>query len=341
MEIQIVGSRFSGKSTLFKALTGQSGAKAVAKVPDKRLNRLAEIYSSKKITPAQIILNDSPPPRANQNDELFIEKQIVPALKGKDTILYCLRSFTSQLATDPPDPTEELQLLETYLVMSDLHTTEKRLEKLNDRRIKHSQQERNEVNIICEKIMPILESSKPLRNQLDDESIKVALRIGLVSQLPAVAAVNEDDHYHNLIDQKLCDQWGIKAFPLNAELQSEISELPPEEQENFCEQFGLKQRAIDKLILALYDELSLITFLTGGEKEARAWPLAKGSTALQAAGKIHSDIQRGFIKAKVIGFKQLDQAGSIAEAKHQNLFRMEGKNYPISEGDVIEFMFNI
>lgn len=336
-----MGSRFSGKSTLFKALTGQSGCKAVAKVPDKRLNRLAEIYSSKKITPAQITLNDSPPPRANQNEELFIEKQIVPALKGKDAILYCLKSFASQLTTDSPNPTEELHLLETYLVMSDLHTTEKRLEKLNDRRVKHTQQERNEANIIVDKIMPVLESSKPLRNQLDDECIKAAIRIGLVSHLPAVAAVNEDDQHHNLIDHQLCEQWGIKAFPLNAELQAEISELPPEEQENFCEQLGLKQRAIDKLILALYDELCLITFLTAGEKEARAWPLAKGSTALQGAGKIHSDIQRGFIKAKVINFNQLDQVGSIAEAKQQNLFRMEGKNYSINEGDVIEFMFNI
>lgn len=336
-----MGSRLSGKSTLFKALTGKSLSKAVSKVPDPRLNRLAEIYQSKKITPAQIILNDSPSPRANQNDEQFIEKQIVPALKGKDAILYCVRSFAGQITESKPQPTEELHLLETYLVMSDLHTAEKRLEKLNDRKIKHTQLEKNETRIISEKIMPVLESSRPLRDQLDQESLKVALQIGLVSQLPAVAAVNEDDKFQDLIDEQLCTQWGIKAFPLNAELQAEISELPEEDQENFCQQLGLQQRAIDKLIKAAYDELSLITFLTAGEKEARAWPLVKGSTALQGAGKIHSDIQRGFIKAKVVNFDQINQVGTLGEAKQKNLFRMEGKDYIIREGDVIEFMFNI
>lgn len=341
MEVLIVGRRQSGKTTLIKALTGREGPKSIAEVPDERLIWLAAEYKSKKISRTHIDLVDSPIPRPKLDEENYIEKQIVPALKGMDALLYCIRAFDNPSLPGEVKPYSDIELLETYLILSDLHTVEKRLQKLTDRKLKHSDFEKIETRILKENILPLLESTSPLRGKINQEEYKLAIQIGLVSQTPAFAVLNTDDKQMWDDKDSIFKNHRIPYFEINSEIEAEINELTEEEQKNFIKELGIDERARDKLVKTLYENLSLITFLTAGEKESHAWTIKSGASAVEAAGKIHSDIAKGFIKAQVVSFENLKQAGSFQEAKKQNFVRLEGKDYIVCEGDIIDFRFNI
>lgn len=339
MELLIAGRRQSGKTTLLKTLTGYSSlsTKAVADIPDERLNWLSESFNSKKITKAQIFISDSPLPRPNIEEENYIEKQIVPALKGKDALLYCIRGFNDPSVPGDIDIDNDIDLLETYLILSDLHITEKRLERLNDTKFKQTNYEKIEKKILQEKVLPFLEKNIPLRKNISEEEIKIVKNVGLSTYIPSFVIVNIDDSFSN--EDKI--KSALPVFYINAKIESEIFELDDDEQKEFFLDLGIKESGKDKIMKALYKELSLIAFLTAGEKDCRAWLIKKNTRAQDAAGKIHSDISRGFIKAQIVSFDKLKEAGSLQIAKKKNFVTLEGKDYIVQDGDVIDFRFNI
>jgi len=346
LELLIAGRRQSGKSTLLKALTGYSSStksnKAVAEIPDDRLNWLSKYYNSKKITKAQVFISDSPNPKPNIEEESYIEKQIVPALKGKDALLYCIRGFNNPLVPGDIDITNDIDLLETYLILSDLHITQKKLIRLNDTKFKLTNYEKVEKKILEEKVLPVLEQNIPLRDKIQDnidsiEELKVVKNVGLSSYLPLFVIINIDDSFSQ--EEKI--ESDLPIFYINAKIEAEIIELDENEQREFFTELGIVESGKDKIMKALYKELSLIAFLTAGEKDCRAWLIKKDTRAQDAAGKIHSDISRGFIKAQVVAFTKLKDSGSMQMAKKKNFVSLEGKDYIVKEGDVIDFRFNI
>lgn len=343
MEIQIVGRKSSGKSTLLEFLTGSKIARGVLDLLDERVDWLTEMSSSKKKVYAKVELVDTPSSKTGTEDESFFEKQVVPQAKGKDAILYCLRNFTLPGSALPsPDPLSELDLLETFLILSDLHTVEGRLLRLNDNKFKRTNMEDLEKKILSEKIFHLLENNKPLRSALDPQDFIWAEKIGLVSHLKAFAVINSDERLEksNEIETMITEK-GIPAVVICSKFELEIFDLPEDEAAKFREDFGVGASGKNDLMKRLLNGLDLVSFLTTGPKESRAWLTKSGSKAPQAAGKIHSDIERGFIRAQVVHYEDLKKAGGFQKAKSLNLVRSEGKEYTMSDGDVVEFFFNV
>lgn len=341
MEIQIIGKKGSGKSTLIHFLTGSKNPKGVLELIDERVDWLVQMSSSKKRVYAKVEILDTPPFKSGVEDENFFEKQVIPATKGKDAILYCLRNF-SGAGTGEPDPMAELDLLETFIILSDLHTVESRLLRLNDNKFKRTNMEDLEKKILTEKILPILESNVPLRKELEPQHFQWAEKIGLVSYLKSFAVLNCDERLYKMEDTvKKITQKGIPTVPICSKFELELSQMEQEEAENFRKDFGIKSKSKSELAKKILEGIDLVSFLTTGPKESRAWLTKSGSKAPQAAGKIHSDLERGFIRAQVVHFEDLKSAGTLQKAKNQNLMRSEGKEYIIRDGDVVEFFFSV
>ena len=349
MKVGLVGFPGVGKTTIFKALTGlESGTGAsarrpdrpalgVIKVPDRRLDALAEIYRPRKVTPAEICFLDFPaPPNASR---LGLDAGIVTQMRDLEAFALVIRGFTDTLG-EPPNPPLELRAFLDELLLADLGVVEKRLERL--RKEKGSEQER----ALLDRCREALDEGRSLRQiGLRPDEDRVLSAFAFVSLKPALVVLNvADADVKTPVPPELlrgADEAGIPAMSVCGQIEMEVGELSPDEQVAYLRELGVAEPARDRFIQASYALLSLVSFLTVGPDEVRAWPIRSGTPAVKAAGKIHSDIERGFIRAEVIRFDALLQHRSEAKCREVGVQRIEGREYLVQDGDVIHFRFAV
>jgi GTP-binding protein YchF len=354
----IVGLSTVGKSTLFQLLTGAPPAApsgrpearlGMARVPDPRVEALAQIYSPKKKTPATVEYVDVPGVAKGEGSALVD----LPALRGVDVLVHVVRAFESEAAPHPDgsvDPLRDARMLDLELILADLGAVEKRLERLDANIKKANRAEDVAEREVFLKMKGALEGERPLRElTLNVEERRRLRSYSFLSEKPVLLVVNLGEGAIREAASYL-EASGLTAFatrpglglcPVSAPLEAEISELSPEDARAFRDDIGLREPGLDRVIQTSYALLGLISFLTAGEDECRAWTIRQGTKAPQAAGTIHSDIERGFIRAEVVAFEDLIAAGSLAACRDKGLFRLEGKEYVVRDGDVINFRFNV
>ncbi|QDU61104.1 Ribosome-binding ATPase YchF [Planctomycetes bacterium Pan216] len=346
MRVGIVGYSQSGKSTLFQALTGVApdpaaalkGQIGIAKVGDDRLDFLTGMFKPKKTTPATVEFIDTPGLIPGQKAD---NPQRIATLRGADGLLAVLNGFS-----DPKEPAAQLESFRDELLFADLEVVTNRLTKLEaqgkrpksaaDR--ERDDKEIEELKAVAER----LESGQSIAGmEFSEETGKIIRGFQLFSLKPEIVVLNcsEDTIGEPPLDglKDLCNgPTGVAA-----KLELDLAELDGEERATFMEELGVTELAKDKLIRAAYDILGLISFFTVGEDECKAWTIDRGTTAVDAAGKIHSDIARGFIRAELCNYADLVECGSMKEVKAKGLQRLEGKEYIVADGDIINFRFNV
>ena len=365
MKLGIVGLPNVGKSTLFNSLT-KAGAESanypfctidpnvgIVAVPDKRLDLLTDLYKSQKTTPAVIEFVDIAGLVKGASKGEGLGNQFLGNIRECDAIVHVVRCFedsTSIHVDGSVDPIRDIETINLELIFSDLEILEKRIAKTT--KLAMNDKEAKAQLVILKKFQEALLSGKMASSvEIEDEEDKKFVdSLFLLTTKPMIFAANvaeedlADDGASNPYVQKVREfakENGNGVFVISARIEEEISELDDEEKAEYLETLGIKESGLDKLIAASYDLLGLMSFLTAGEKETRAWTIKKGTKAPQAAGKIHSDFERGFIKAEVINYKDLLDCGSLAAAKEKGLVRIEGKEYVVKDGDTIIFRFNV
>ena len=365
MKLGIVGLPNVGKSTLFNSLT-KAGASAanypfctidpnvgVVAVPDNRLKALSKLYNSKKTTPATIDFVDIAGLVKGASKGEGLGNQFLSNIRECDAIVHVVRCFSDDnvIHVDGSvDPLRDIETINLELIFSDIEILERRIAK-TAKSATNNKELKKELEVLKE-LKGILESGKMASSfsSDDEEVLDFVKSIGLISYMPVIYAANvsEDDLANDAADNKyvqtvrdFANDANSKVFVVCAKIEEEISELDDDEKTEYLEALGIKESGLDKLIKASYDLLGLLSYLTSGEDETRAWTIKKGTKAPQAAGKIHSDFERGFIKAEVINYKDLLDLGSASLAKEKGLMRLEGKDYVVQDGDVILFRFNV
>ncbi|MBQ7146717.1 MAG: redox-regulated ATPase YchF [Lachnospiraceae bacterium] len=365
MQLGIVGLPNVGKSTLFNSLT-RAGAEAanypfctidpnvgVVEVPDERLGLLGEFYKSKKITPAVIEFVDIAGLVKGASKGEGLGNQFLAAIREVDAILHVVRCFEDGNVVHVDgsvDPVRDIETIQLELILADLEVLERRIAKTG-RAAMNDKAAAAEVKVL-KKLQEVLSEGKQAKNYepADAEEAAFIQSLGLLSHKPVIYAANvgeddlADDGASNRFVQALksfAAGEGSESFVICAKLEAELSELEPEERTEFLADLGLAEAGLEKLIAASYRLLGLMSFLTAGEKETRAWTIKQGTKAPQAAGKIHTDFERGFIRAEVVNYQDLLAAGSYAAAKEKGQVRVEGKEYVMQDGDVVLFRFNV
>ena len=366
MQIAIVGLAGCGKTTVFNTLTrghaetgGYGGLQlnvGVVKVPDERLDRLAEVFKPKKVVHADVTYVDLPAPPASTEGRVGAEElpaEHLARLRDSDALIHVLRAWDSAAQPHPAgsvDPARDLENLDLEFILADLAMIDRRLERLqgSGRHGTPAEREANErEGVILSRLKPALEAGRPIRDEpLDDDEEKALRGFRFLTQKPVLVLLNVGEgelagapalaegirinyvHQHAMVDA------------LSAKIEMELGELDPEEAGVFMEELGLTESALDRVIALSYKLVGLISFLTAGPDEVRAWPIPDGSNAVDAAGAIHTDLARGFIRAETIPYEDLLALGSIAEAKKVGKVRSEGKTYRVKDGDVIEVLFS-
>jgi GTP-binding protein YchF len=358
MKAGIIGLSSVGKSTLFQLLTGApapppSGRPearvGIARVPDPRVEGLARMYNPKKKTPATVEYVDVPGVEKGQGSSLVD----LPALRGVDALVHVVRAFDSDSVPHPEgsvDPLRDSQMLELELILADLTTVEKRLERLDASIKKANRAEDVAERAAFETLKKVLESERPIREAtLADEERRRLRNYSFLSEKPLLIVVNLGEGDVRGVDAalerfgltSLAARPGIGLCPVSAPIEAEMAELPKEDAQAFRDDLGLAEPGLDRVIRTSYALLGLISFLTAGEDECRAWTIRAGTKAQQAAGEIHSDIERGFIRAEVVKYEDLIAGGSLAACREKGTLRLEGKEYVVQDGDVINFRFNV
>jgi len=358
MKAGILGLSLAGKSTLFQLLTGAAAAApggrpearvGVARVPDPRVFRLAQIFRPKKTTLATVEYADVPGVAKGEGGALVD----LPALRGVDALVHVVRAFESETAPHPEgsvDPLRDARMLELEFILADLSTVERRLERLEANIKKATRAEDVQEKAVFLRLKEALEAEKPLRELgLDDAERRRLRGYALLSEKPLLVVANLGEE--GVRDAAgFLERSGLAAFAtkprvalcaVSAPIEAEMAELPPEDARAFREDLGLAEPGLDRVIRTSYELLGLVSFLTAGEDECRAWTIARGTRAHAAAGAIHSDIERGFIRAEVVAFDDLLAAGSLAACRERGTLRLEGKDYEVKDGDVINFRFNV
>jgi ribosome-binding ATPase len=359
MKAGIIGLPYVGKSTLFQLLTGSTAAPpsgrpearlGVARVPDPRVDALAEMFRPKKKTPATVEYVDVPGVGKGEGAALVD----LPALRGVDALVHVVRAFESEAVPHPEgtvDPLRDAKMIELELILADLGTVERRLERLEANIKKANRPDDVAERAIFVKMKDTLESEKPLRQlTLSDDERRRLRGYSFLSEKPMLLVVNlGEDRLRQAA--AFLDSSGLNAYaaagpglavcPVSATIEAEMAELEGEDARAFREDLGLSEPGLDRVIRTSYALLGLISFLTAGEDECRAWTIERGTRAQQAAGTIHSDIERGFIRAEVVAYADLMAAGSLAACREKGTLRLEGKEYPVQDGDVINFRFNV
>jgi GTP-binding protein YchF len=366
MQIAIVGLAGSGKTTVFNTLTrghaetgGYGGVTlnvGVVKVPDPRLDTLAGIFKPKKIVHADVTYVDLPAPPASTEGHIGTEElpaEHLARLRDSDALLHVVRAFEDPANPHPDgsvDPARDLERLDLEFTLADLAMAERRLERLKTSGRHGTPAEREAAEreeVVVRRIHEGLEAGSPIRDlglDADDEKairgfrfltqkpVLVVLNVG-EGDLPGAPALVERlaagyDHRHALVEA------------LSARIEMELGELEPDEAAAFMEELGIAESGLDRVIALSYRLLGLVSFLTAGPDEVRAWPIADGSTAVDAAGAIHTDLARGFIRAETVHYDDLVALGSMAEARRNGKLRSEGKTYRVRDGDVLEILFS-
>jgi ribosome-binding ATPase len=358
MKVAIIGLASTGKSTLFQLLTGAApqapGGRpeprlGVARVPDSRVEALAGMYRPKKTTHATVEYVDVPGVAKGEGVALVD----LPALRGIDALVHVVRAFESDLVPHPDgsvDPLRDAKMLDLELILADLSTVEKRLERLEANIKKANRGEDAAERAVFLKMKEALEAERPLRElDLPEEDRRRLRGYSFLSEKPVLLVLNLGEaavrdaagEVERLGLAGFAERPGFGLCPVSAPIEAEMAELSPEDAKSFREDLGLEEPGLDRVIRTSYGLLGLISFLTAGEDECRAWTIRKGTRAQQAAGAIHSDIERGFIRAETVAFDDLVAAGSVAACREKGTLRLEGKEYVVQDGDVINFRFNV
>lgn len=355
VRIAIIGLGQVGKSTLFQILTRAHGAQTASRtdthvgvvaVPDTRLDRLSAMYNPKKTVPASIEYLDAP---GSIIDLLRTGTRASASVKEVDALAQVVRAFQNDAVSAPGgevNPKSDVETTDLELMLSDLAVIEKRIERLakDVKRQKNPSLEK-ELQVV-ERCKEFLEKQIPLRQvEFSEEEEKLIRGFTFLSLKPMVYVLNLDefDAARAEAADQFADEMGLARKPRTAvtavcgKVEAEMTELSEAEAAEFMESYGLKESAISRFIRTGYRLLDLISFFTVGEDECRAWTIRAGSTALEAAGEIHSDIQKGFIRAEVVAYDNLVAAGSLAEARAQGRLKLEGKEYIVHDGEVVHF----
>jgi len=358
MKVAIIGLASVGKSALFQLLTGATEAPAggrpaprlgIARVPDARLDVLEKMFKPRKKTPATVEYVDVPGVAKGEGAALVD----LPALRGTDALVHVVRAFESEVVPHPEgsvDPLRDARMLELELILADLGAVERRLERLEANIKKAHKPEDVAERELFVRLKQALEAETPLRElELSEEERKRVRGYSLLSEKPLLLVVNLDEDrvrdaaatLDALGLANLGEQPRVVLCPVAATIEAEIARLAPEDARAFLDDLGLSEPGLDRVIRSSYELLGLISFLTTGEDECRAWTIRRGTRAHQAAGAIHSDIERGFIRAEVVAYDELVAAGSLAACRERGTLRLEGKEYVVRDGDVINFRFAV
>ena len=366
MQIAIVGLAASGKTTVFNTLTrghAQTGGfggltlnVGVVKVPDQRLDRLAEIFKPKKVVHADVTYADLPAPPPSSEGHVGTEElpaEHLARLRESDALLHVVRAFDDPSVPHPDgpvDPAGDLERLDLEFILADLTLVDRRLERLasSGRHGTPAEREGNErEETILRRLKTELEAGRPIRDAgLSDEEAKAVRGFRFLTEKPVLVLLNVGESQLGTADDLVAriaggyDHRQALVDHLSAKIEMELGELEPEDAATFMAEMGIAESGLERVIRLSYTLLGLISFLTAGPDEVRAWPVPDGSTAVDAAGTIHTDLAKGFIRAETVGFDDLVSLGSTAEARKAGRLRSEGRTYRVADGDVIEILFS-
>ena len=357
MKLGIVGLPNVGKSTLFNAITN-AGAEAanypfctiepnvgIAPVPDERLDKLAEMYNPEKYTPAILEIVDIAGLVKGASEGEGLGNKFLSHIRVR-----CFENVDITHVEGGIDPARDIDIINMELILSDIELTERRLDK-SRKALKGDKSFQTEIDLF-ERVLEHLQNGQNARTmELTPDEAELMDTLPLLSRKPVIYAANvdedtlisggaEDNEFYKAV-LEIANAEGSQVIPVCAEIEAQIAVMDADDKALFMEEYGLTQSGLDRIVTAGYSLLGLISFLTAGPKEVRAWTIVNGTKAPQAAGKIHSDFERGFIRAEIIGFDELMAVGSLNAAKEKGILRSEGKEYVMKDGDVTLFRFNV